>query len=116
MHKLPNYLRTFRKKSYLSQDEVAFLLGSRSGAKISRYERFSREPTLKTALAYEALFGIPVQSLFAGTFQKVEAEIKRRAQLLTRKLGTAKSGPVLARKLEALKPISGLRIEPGKNS
>jgi transcriptional regulator with XRE-family HTH domain len=35
----------------LSQDQVASILGCRSGAKISRYERFSRELTLRTAIA-----------------------------------------------------------------
>ena len=52
-HKLQNYLRTYRKRSGLSQDEVAFLLGCQTGAKVSRYEPFARKPSLETLFAYE---------------------------------------------------------------
>ena len=61
---LPNYLRTHRKRLGLSQDEVAYLLGAESGAKASRYERFSREPGFRTALACEAVFQRPIRELF----------------------------------------------------
>jgi transcriptional regulator with XRE-family HTH domain len=99
---LSNYLRTFRKRSGLSQDDVAFLLGVQSGAEVSRHETFKRIPTLKTALSYEAIFGVPVRELFAGEFQKVEAEIKARAEELARRIlepglkGKSKRG-ILAR-------------------
>ena len=110
--KLPNYLRTFRKRSYLSQDEVAYLLGCKNGSKVSRYERFSREPTLKTALRYEALFGVPARELFAGVFQKVEKEVSRRAQFLAQKITTVNPDAITSRKMVALKAISGPRSEP----
>src|SRR5437879_2490611 len=54
--KLHNYLLTHRKRSGLSQDEVAFLLGRRSGTKVSRHESFARMPGPRTLLAYEAIF------------------------------------------------------------
>ena len=49
-HNLENYLRTYRKRSNLSQDEVAFLLGCRGGTKVSRYERHARKPNLEQFL------------------------------------------------------------------
>lgn len=70
-HSLQNYLRMYRKRAGLSQDEVAFLLGVKSGAKVSRYERRRRVPPLETALAYEAIFRIPVRELFLGTYEQV---------------------------------------------
>ena len=101
----PNYLRTIRKRSGLSQDEVAFLLGSPSGGIVSRYERFNRLPSIETACAYEALFGNPVRELFAGVFQKASEKIAKRAQLLARKLeGRAPDG-AMARKLQILRSI-----------
>jgi transcriptional regulator with XRE-family HTH domain len=119
-HKLQNYLRTYRKRTGLSQDEVAFLLGCQGptgGAKVSRYERFSRKPSLETALAYEAVFGIPGRELFAGIFQKVEEKTKKRAQLLARKLNGGKPDRMTRRKLETLASISsGSRIGPLKDS
>jgi transcriptional regulator with XRE-family HTH domain len=105
--KLANYLRMHRKRSYLSQDEVAFLLGCKDGSKISRYENFSRQPTPETIFAYEIIFRTLARQLFAGTYLKVEKDVMRRAQLLARKITTAKPGPITERKLSALRAISG---------
>jgi len=83
---LPSYLRTHRKRLALSQAEVAFLLGihgESKGAKVCRDERFVREPSLATALAYEAIYQRPVSELFAGLYQEVEQEIAERAKVLT---------------------------------
>jgi len=99
---LPNYLRRYRKRAALSQDEVAFLLGGGSGAKVSRYERFRRIPDLETALACEAIFGVPVRELFPGIFQKVERNTARRARLLARRLKARQSQPLMAEKLSLL--------------
>src|SRR6266576_1911691 len=82
---LPNYLRANRKRLALSQDDVAFLLGTRSGAKVCRYERFVREPSLQTALAYEAIFKKSVRELFGGLYQKAEREVAERAKILAEK-------------------------------
>src|ERR1041384_6782549 len=80
---LPNYLLANRKRSRLSQDEVAFLLGVQSGAKVCRHERFVREPSLATALAYEAILQRPVSELFGGLYKKIEQEVAARAKTLT---------------------------------
>ena len=115
-HKLQNYLRTYRKRSGLSQDEVAFLLGCQ-GTKVSRYERFVRKPSLETLFAYEVVFGAPARELFAGAYQKVEKRISNRAQLLTRKLNRATPDRMATRKLQILKAItSGSGTGPDKNS
>lgn len=116
-HKLQNYLRTYRKRAGFSQDEVAFLLGCESGTKVSRYERFNRKPSLETAFAYEAVFGAPSRDLFAGVFQKVEERIKKRAQLLARKLNGSRQDRMATQKLKILEAItSGARVEQSKNS
>jgi transcriptional regulator with XRE-family HTH domain len=59
-------LRTYRKRAGFSQEEVACLLGARAGACPARHEAFVRRPDLETALAYEAIYGVPVRELFAG--------------------------------------------------
>ena len=83
--KLPNYLRRYRKREGLTQEEIAFLLGSKSSTKVSRYERFVRTPNLETALAYEVIFGVPVRELFAGIHQRVQAKVIRRTAILSRR-------------------------------
>ena len=87
-HKLENYLRTYRKRSGLSQREVAFLVGCRNGAQVSRYEKRRRLPPLRTALACEAAFGVPVSVLFAGLREVAGQAVGERLLALKSKLET----------------------------
>ena len=82
MAKLPNYLRAHRKRLGLSQNDVAYLLGAESGAKVCRYERFNRLPGLETILAYCAIFDRTTSELFAGLHDRIEYDIALRAQKL----------------------------------
>jgi transcriptional regulator with XRE-family HTH domain len=94
MASLSNYLRSNRKKAALSQEEVAFLLGGigqSKASRISRYESCSREPSLSTALAYEMIYGKPVQELFAGLYEQVEQKVARRARILSFRKGNPHS-------------------------
>lgn len=99
---LPNYLRANRKRLALSQDEVAFLLGTQSGANVCRNERFVREPSLETALAYEVIYKRSMSELFPGVYQKVEREVVERAQILIERKNDTKPNQQTARKREAL--------------
>ena len=102
---LPHYLRANRKRLALSQDEMAFLLGTTSGGKVCRYERFVREPTLATALAYEVICKRSVSELFGGLYQKAEREVAERAKVLAqRKVG--KSNQQTARKRETIADLA----------
>jgi transcriptional regulator with XRE-family HTH domain len=103
---LESYLRTHRKRSGFSQDEVAFLLGSASGAKVSRHERLARQPSLLTVFAYEVIFRTPAKDLFAGLYQKVEKTTRARARLLAGNLNAAGPDRITARKLGALRSLS----------
>jgi hypothetical protein len=82
---------------------MAFLLGCRSGAKISKYERFKRQPNLQTVFAYQAVFKTPAHELFAGLYQQVERKTHMRAQLMATRLKRVKPTPLVARKVEVLK-------------
>ena len=79
---LPNYLKSHRKRLDLSQAEVALLMGAVGREKVCRDERFAREPSLATALAYEALYQVPIRELFAGLYHDIELQVKQRAQTL----------------------------------
>lgn len=104
-HKLPNYIRSHRKGSGLSQKEVAFLLSAGDGSKICRYEHFEQQPNLETALALGILFRTPVRGLFAGVSEKITRKVIRRAQLLARKLEQAPKDRATVRKLEVLETL-----------
>ena len=85
-NKVKSYLRTFRRRSGLTQAEVAYLLGAESGAKVSRYERLCRRPSFRTALELQAVFGIPAEDLLPIITADVERKIIARAHLLSRRL------------------------------
>ena len=108
---LPNYLRANRKRLALSQDDVAFLLGTQSGAKVCRYERFVREPSLETALAYEAIFKRSVSELFGGLYQKVEREVTERAKILAERKDD-RPNRQSARKREAIAELATTQSTP----
>lgn len=74
----------------LSQDEVAFLLGTESGTQISRHENFVRVPSLEMALAYEAIFQKPAREIFDGLYQRIEGEVVTRAKALAERIDRRK--------------------------
>ena len=76
------YLRTYRKRGGLTQSEVAFLLGLKSGQTVSRYERLDRRPSLETVFAFQVLFDVMPHELYPGLYQKVENLTRQRIQAL----------------------------------
>jgi len=109
---LDNYLRSHRKQSGLSQEEVAFLLGCENGALVSRYEKRKRLPPLETALACEAVFGVPIAELFAGIRERAVRDVeKRRAELKTRLQTKEKKGSAAQLKVHKLRWLGPEEVE-----
>ena len=100
--KLSNHLRGHRKRSALSQDEIAFLLGVESGAKICRYERFLHNPSLITTIALEVIFQKAVRELFPGLYRQVSERVVARVKVLAKKLKSANSTQLTTRKVRTL--------------
>jgi transcriptional regulator with XRE-family HTH domain len=107
-----NYLRAHRKRTGLTQDELALLLGCKDGTKVSRYERLCRAPNLETAFACQAILGVPAHELFPGIYQNVEHVIKERAEQLKKKLGGMPPNAVREYKRRALSAIASPRKAP----
>ena len=106
--KLPNYLGQYRKRSGLSQRDIAYLFGAHDEARVSRYEHFHGAPSLRIALAFSILFRIPAERLFAGDYQKVEAVINRRAKYLLHRYRYGKRDQSVMRKFAVLEYLAGL--------
>jgi transcriptional regulator with XRE-family HTH domain len=113
-----NYLRAYRKRAGLSQDEMAFLLGGKDGTIVSRYECLERRPSLETVFAYEVVFGVQARDLVAGLYRQVEADTKPRVQLLLHRVGQLDPDPLTARKLQILQQdaCSGGLSEPAQEA
>jgi len=103
--RLTNYLLTYRKRAGLTQGEMAFLLGTTSGTRVSRYERFGREPGLQTALAYEIICTTTQQDLFAGLYERIEDGVRQRASALVKCLEGRSMNRGTLQKLEVLRTI-----------
>lgn len=108
---LPNHLLAHRKRLALSQTEVAFLLGVRGGATVCRNERFARETSLATALAYEVIYERPASELFAGLYQRIEQEVAARAKILTYRTAPPKPNKRTAHKRQALINLAAKRAK-----
>jgi len=111
-HHLLNHVRKYRKDSALSQRDVAYLLGAKSGSKVSRYERFTREPNFSTALAYEAIFQVAVSELFPGQYQRAEAGVRARAKRLMGRKYTGRAGQGSTRRFQTLAAIACVDLKP----
>lgn len=91
----------------LSQAEIAFLLGAPGGAKMCRYERFARQPSLQAALACEAIFQKPVRELFQGLYDRIEQQVSARAKVLSHRTRRQRPTRRNERKLAILLTIAG---------
>lgn len=112
-HRLNNYLRAYRRRAGLSQDDVAFLCGAKNGARVSRYECGKRRPTLENVLACEAIFRVPVRELFAGQFEGILRAVAKRAEIRAHELTVEKPGLATTRRLRALIDLgNGARKNP----
>jgi hypothetical protein len=102
---LSNYLLSHRKRSALSQAEVAFLLGIKGGGRVCRHERFTLDPGLQSALLYEALYQRPIAELFPGLVKRIHLELKARVKLLEQKDLRSNTKAQTARKRQFLAAI-----------
>lgn len=100
---MPHYVRRHRLRAALTQREMAHLLGSRSPATVCQYEARKREPDLRTALAYQVVFGLTVETLFPGIYREVEQEVLSRADRLSKQL--ANGAPAMSHKRKAVGAI-----------
>lgn len=104
--KLLNYLRMYRKRSGLTQRELAFLLGLADGSKISYYEQGKRTPTLPTVFALEIVLGVRDTELFKGMHEEIRKQVILRTQTLYRGLAKRPATPALQQKVDALRRVT----------
>ena len=101
-----NYLRSHRRKSGLSQRELANIVGYVTQAPVSEHERSVTIPALLIAMSYEVVFRVPLSELFPALYATVEANIEEQLTRIESELqqSTAKGrrAAYIARKLEWL--------------
>ena len=114
MTKVTSNLRNHRRRAGLSQDEVAFLLGSKRGKGAVHADGFIPEPALRAAMAYEVIYRASLKELFAGLYNTVEGDVTKRANKLLRRMPAGSMSEEQLRTLMAIvePPFDDLQFEP----
>lgn len=74
----PNYLRVYRKRSGLNQEDIAYLMDLPDYSNISRYEKGQRSPTTELLLTYKHLFDTPIESFFEQESELIKLKLIQR--------------------------------------
>ena len=79
-------LKSHRKRSGLTQEDVATLIGAQSPSQVSRHESGEREPDLGTAIAYRIVLDAPTAHLLPRLFRQIAEKVDERAAKLASQL------------------------------
>jgi DNA-binding XRE family transcriptional regulator len=82
VQRFQTYLRPSRRRWGLTQGELAFLIGYKTGKSISRIEALEQTPTLNAALSCAVIFNTPPVKLFPGALHNAEELVLDRANEL----------------------------------
>jgi|WetSurMetagenome_2_1015567.scaffolds.fasta_scaffold284029_2 DNA-binding XRE family transcriptional regulator len=94
---MQNLLRTYRKKTELSIEDVSQLLNMQDSSTLSRCERGCRKPNLEIIFTYHLLFEVSIEKLFENEMKIIYRKIGKNIDPLIEEL----SKQNLTRKVEA---------------
>ena len=82
-----NLLRTYRKKTELSIENISYLHSMQDSSTLSRCEKGSRKPSLEIIFTYHILFQVSIEKLFENemrnTLRKIAENIDPLITILT---------------------------------
>lgn len=101
-----NYAKTCRKKTGLSQNEVAYLLGLKSSHFISQTELGNEIPALSRCILYHILCDKQVDKIFPDLSEKFALDIFKRIAKLSKQLQKKRQSESVKRKIMNLDSIA----------
>ena len=117
MRALRNYLRVYRRRCHLTQEELAFLFGYEAESIVSRFESEERAITLAVAIACQTIFGVEPRELFPALYASLELSVSQRMYELRDSLAQSEITQRTLAKLdllhEALSRIEGASEQEG---
>lgn len=117
MPTLRNYLRVYRRRWHLTQEELAFLFGYDAESVVSRFESEERTVTLAVASACQTIFGVDPKEVFPALFTGVEQSVVQRMYELRDRLAQSELTQRTLAKLdllqEALRRVEGTSEQQG---
>jgi DNA-binding XRE family transcriptional regulator len=84
--RIKTYVRPLRRRWGLTQKELAFLIGAKSGTVVSRIEGVKRTPNLAAALACALVFDVAPVDLFPVLVFQIHGNVRRRVNELYEEL------------------------------
>ncbi|UCI07336.1 helix-turn-helix transcriptional regulator [Mesorhizobium sp. B1-1-8] len=79
---LKTYVRTYRRLHALTQDELALLVGLKSGSSLSGLERNVKVPSASLLISLAYVFAVPVEDVFPAYYEQVIRGVENRAEAL----------------------------------
>jgi transcriptional regulator with XRE-family HTH domain len=100
-----NFLRIVRKRTQLTQVDIASILKISDFANVSRWEQGLKTPGVEILLAYHLLFDIPIESLFDRQKHDLKEAIVPRIQERVAYLKGLESDPKTRSRIDHLGSI-----------
>ncbi len=100
--KFPNYAKTCRKKTGLSQSEVAYLIGLKSPYFVCQTELGNEIQALSRALSYQIIFDKQVHEIFPLLSKHAALNAMKKIAVLSKQLELSSQTPASRRKLKFL--------------
>lgn len=101
-----NHVRILRRRNSLSQQDLAFLLGSKDKSKICRYEQGHRIPSLRTAVALATILNTTVPSLFSavqrGAYRDAAERVAKLQSAITERYSKGRMPALVSREMRWL--------------
>jgi len=102
---ITNYLRWHRKKSPLTQSDIAFLLDLPDYSNISRYEKGKRMPSIDLLIMYHFLFKVPIEAFFEQQSSDIFLKLKERLDILINSLKRDNNSPNNLQRIKYLEEV-----------
>jgi transcriptional regulator with XRE-family HTH domain len=100
-----NFLRITRKRTHLTQADIASVLKISDFANVYRWERGIRKPGIEVLLGYQLLFDIPIESLFARHKQELSQSLAANIKDHIDRLEALPSNPKVRGRIDCLGSI-----------
>ncbi len=103
-----NLLRTYRKRTELSIEDVSRLLNMEDSSTLSRCERGYRKPNLEIIFTYHILFEVSVEKLFENELKHTYVKIAKSIDPLIEELKNQDASRKVESKISLLNSLKVL--------
>jgi transcriptional regulator with XRE-family HTH domain len=100
-----NFLRIVRKRTQLTQVDIASILKVSDFANVSRWEQGHKTPNVEMLLAYHLIFGVPIESLFERQKHELKEVIVPRIRERISYLKTLNADPKMDSRIRFLSSV-----------